>query len=194
MATRWARASAALPAAVVATLAALLALLATVWSPAPADAEPGDRTVVLVGVPGLRWDDAEHLGGFLDSVDDLAAGSLVVRSTTAVACPADGWLAISAGNRAAGGCDNPREPVDGAIPGWDGYLAAADDASFGAEPGLLGDVLAEAGVTTTAIGPRAAVALATSDGTVADSRSYLPSTLTQDVADAVERSDLVVVD
>ncbi|GAB2989869.1 hypothetical protein [Actinotalea caeni] len=194
MATRWARASAALPAAVVATLAALLALLATVWSPAPADAEPGDRTVVLVGVPGLRWDDAEHLGGFLDSVDDLAAGSLVVRSTTAVACPADGWLAISAGNRAAGGCDNPREPVDGAIPGWDGYLAAADDASFGAEPGLLGDVLAEAGVTTTAIGPGAAVALATSDGTVADYRSYLTSTLTQDVADAVERSDLVVVD
>ncbi|WP_156253874.1 hypothetical protein [Pseudactinotalea terrae] len=178
----------------------LLTALAVVIPAAPAAAEV-DRPVVLVGAPGLSWSDAEAMGGFLGGwSDELAAGSLVVRSTRAEACPVDGWLAISAGNRASGellegGCAPIGPPAEGsAVPDWELYLQRADDAAFGSEPGLLGDVLADAGIGTTAIGGGAAVALATSEGTIGDYRPFVPSSLTEDVGAALETSDLVAVD
>lgn len=176
---------------------ALLAVLALVLPAGQASADV-DRPVVLIGVPGLQWSDAAIMGealGPLLGTGDLATASLVVRSTDAVACPVDGWLAISAGNRASGpgeeGC-TPGEPPNGAVPGWDDYLALAADRSFAAEPGLLGDTLAQAGISTAAIGPGAAVALATSSGEIA---AYQPYDSTGDaVTSALAEADLVVVD
>ncbi|GAB2602790.1 hypothetical protein [Pseudactinotalea suaedae] len=185
---------------------ALLATLA-VAQPAPAGADSGAgpsgdaRPVVLVGVPGLQWSDAEQLSGFLGGwSSELAAGSLVVRSTGAQACPVDGWLAVSAGNRASGGhadeggCVIGSEPSGGQVPEWDQYLARADDAAFGSEPGLLGDTLAAAGVPATAIGAGAAVALASADGVVNGYQPYRSEDPEAQVQAALESNDLVVVD
>lgn len=179
-------------------LAALLATLATLLAPA-AQADDDDRPVVLIGVPGLQWSDADGLGTLVDPApDELAAGSLVVRSTETVACPVDGWLAISAGNRASGpreeGCTAPAAPSDGEVPGWEDYVTLAESRSFAAEPGLLGEVLQAAGVSTTAVGEGAAVALATSSGEVADYLPYSPSTAGDAIVTALETSDLVAVD
>lgn len=193
----------------VRAVAALIgALLTGVLLAAPAvadddasDGGPVERPVVLVGVPGLTWSDADDMGALLDPLleaDELAAGSLVVRSTGAVACPVDGWLAISAGNRASGDRDD-----GGCLPAaagadrddrWQGYLDRAGAASFTAEPGLLGDLLADAGVTTTAIGAGAEIALATSDGEVADTEPYLVGSAEGQVREALADSDVVVVD
>jgi len=186
---------------------ALLATVAAATQPTPARAdsvaEPGAdaRPVVLVGVPGLQWSDAEQLSGFLSSrSSEMAAGSLVVRSTAAEACPVDGWLAISAGNRASGGhdgeggCQMSSDPSGGGVPDWDQYLARAEDAAFGSEPGLLGEMLARAGVPAAAIGPGAAVALASADGVVSDYQPYLSDGAEAQVQAALESNDLVVVD
>src|SRR5699024_1959611 len=94
-----------------------------------------------------------------------------VRSST---CPADGWLAVSAGRRAAdvppaeggGVCRLLMDPADGVVPGWEDYLAAAADASYDATPGTFGELLDEADVSAAAVGPGAAVALADPAGEV----------------------------
>lgn len=196
-----------------ATALVAAALLATALVPlgaATAQADDGDRPVLLVGVAGLAWSDADGLAQALGD-DDLAAGSLVVRSTEAVACPSDGWLAISTGNRATGGrsdddaatCLGMDVDETGSAAGqfgpatverWDDYLADAAGRSFVAEPGLLGDVLAEHGVSTSAIGEGAAVALATSEGEVAEYTGFETDRVSDDVAEALTGSDLVAVD
>src|SRR5664280_2679010 len=106
--------------------------------PGLAAAAPADRTprgpVVVVGVPGLRWDQVSP-----DATPALAAlvargavGSLSIRAGSGITCAADGWLTLGAGNRATGpshpgaGCppDLPTGPVVAQAGG--GALAAAD--------------------------------------------------------------------
>ncbi len=173
---------------------AVVLALATLAGALPASAEV-DRPVVVIGVPGLQWSDADGLAPALDALGDVATGSLVVRSTGSVACPVDGWLAISAGNRASGTCTPMAEPGgDAWEEAWQGYRDRAAAASFAAEPGLLGDRIAEAGVSATAIGPGAAIAVATTDGAVPSYEAYVEGGAPEAVADALDGSDLVVVD
>lgn len=157
--------------------------------------------MLLVGVPGLRWSDVDELANLLDPLaDELAIGSLVVRSTGATACPIDGWLAISAGNRASaaredGDCAEITKPISAEWQSdWAGWQERADAASFVAEPGLLGDLLAAAGVTASAIGPGAGVALAAGDGSIDRYQPFLPESAEGQVREALGASDLVVVD
>lgn len=191
---------------VAVVLSVLIPLLAVVTAPpARAEAGVGERPVVLVGAPGLAWSDvteavAPTLYG-LSERDDAATGSLVVRSVRAASCPADGWLAISAGNRAGdtppgdlGGCRVLEEPGPDGVPGWSDMVARAQEASFTALPGLLGDRLAEAGVTSTAIGPGAALALSESSGEVPVYEELDPDALSTQVADGLAAGDVVVVD
>src|SRR5690606_13586967 len=56
--------------------------------------------------------------------------------------------------------------ADGAVPRWDVFTAERDAAAYGSQLGLLGDLLAEHGHRALAIGPGAAIALASSRGTV----------------------------
>src|SRR5674536_327120 len=83
-----------------------------------AAAAPADRTprgpVVVVGVPGLRWDQVSP-----DATPALAAlvargavGSLSIRAGSGITCAADGWLTLGAGNRATG----PSHPGAGCPP------------------------------------------------------------------------------
>lgn len=175
---------------------------------APAAAPVGARgPVVLIGTSGLRWDDVSPVStpALWGLAQEGAIGNAVVRSVRPSTCPADGWLAVSAGNRAADlpnlvvpSCRALEDPAaDGAIPGWEDYRDAADAASFDARLGTLGEALGSAEVAATAIGPGAALALAGPDGRLAfphRERPEDPAALTPLLADALERSELVVLD
>jgi len=201
---------------VLAGLVGLLALLTLPASPAAATSRTATTgtaaaagtgsPVVLVGVTGLRWDD---LGSLTTPTlwglsRQAAVGTTVVRSVRPSSCPADGWLAVSAGTRAAdlpardGTCRRLHDPVEGsAVPGWADYLQSAAAGSFSAHVGLLGDALAAGGATVTGIGPGAAIALADASGTTVGQHVRLPSdatALTRVVRDSLTSSDLVVVD
>src|SRR5450830_1268608 len=134
--------------AVLASLAGLLALLTLGASPAAATTTtPAAGTaasartgspVVLVGVTGLRWDDLGSLTtpALWGLSRQAAVGTAVVRSVGPSSCPADGWLAVSTGTRAAdlssadGTCRRLQEAVAGsAVPGWADYLRSAEEGS-----------------------------------------------------------------
>lgn len=187
--------------------AAATAPVADVGEARPPAAGPEPRApVVLVGVTGLRWDDVQTLS--TPALWDLSRvgslGLVAARSVSAVACPADGWLGVSAGARLAdadspdGTCRTLLTPGDdGVVPGWADYVAAAEQQPYAALPGTLGETLAAAGVPVTAIGPGAAVALAGPDGVVVGPALHRPGTgreLGAAVREALRSSALVVVD
>jgi len=107
-------------------------------------------------------------------------------------CPVDGWLTLSAGERAgdrdAGADSRPpcralREPAaDGAVPGWATYRRIAAGKDFDARLGLLGDELARGAGCVRPIGPGAALAAATSAGTVTGYAPYDARTLRAQLA------------
>lgn len=162
--------------------------------------------VVLVGITGVRWDDVQTLStpALWDLSRTAALGLVAARSVSTTSCPADGWLAVSAGARLAdlevpdGTCRTLRDPGEsGLVPGWADYQAAAVEQPYGAQPGLLGDALSAGGVTATAIGPGAALALADAEGRPAATtvrRPVLPRELGTAVRAALQDSSLVVVD
>ena len=187
-------------------LAVLLGVLLTVTTgAATASADDDARgTVVVLGTAGLRWADLDPVA--TPALTQLAAqgsvGSLVSRSVRTVSCPADGWLALSAGNRAGdtaeSGCRELTDPaVDGAVPRWDSYLAERDSDTYGSRLGLLGSALAAHGVDALGVGPGAAIALADPEGAVVGRFESLPADaqeLTGLVDAALGTVGLVVVD
>jgi hypothetical protein len=161
----------------VTVLVALGVLLAGAWGAAAAADDGGGGAVggaavpgpvVVLGTAGLRWDDVSARTPALAAL--LANGSiaaLVARSVPLSSCPVDGWLAASAGRRAdaaraADGDCRPPAPAD-----WRSYTGRAAAQGLGAAPGTLGDALTAAGRRSAAIGPGAAIALATGTGAVA---------------------------
>jgi hypothetical protein len=146
-------------------------------------AQRAPRPVVLVGVAGLRWSDvsAESTPTLWRLTEQGDTASMTVRTVRSFTCPVDGWLTVSAGRRAAvpGPEDEacapipaPRgesaQPGDSAaqVPGWDEIVAENAGGIYDAQPGLLGDELAAAGVCATAVGPGAATAVADGSGHV----------------------------
>lgn len=197
----------------VAVLAVVLAgLLLAPGAGASGTAVPGqvavaDRPVVVVGMAGVRWDDVSATGtpALHALLTEGSAGNLISRSVRSWACPADGWLAVSAGRRAAdlpmetwGTCRRLHSPgADGVVPGWSDYVRAAAEGSYDAVPGLLGAELASRGLRTLGIGPGAAIALAGMNGVpVGDWQTSraAPDALGDQVAAGLPGRDLVVVD
>ncbi|WP_242910871.1 hypothetical protein [Actinomadura terrae] len=147
--------------------------------------------VVIIGVPGLLWKDLRPrrtpvLWGL---TAQGAGGSLSVRTTKVNTCPTDGWLTLSAGQRARlqhGDCALPPAPVvsgqpsptgpppaGGAVaPGWPAIKSDNAGTSYHAQVGLLGDAVHSAGGCTTAIGPGAVFGLGDGSGHV---DRYVPS-------------------
>ncbi|GEA87659.1 hypothetical protein [Cellulomonas cellasea] len=171
-------------------------------SAVPTDAPP----VVLIGTTGLRWDDLGSLTtpALWTLSREGAVGTVAARSIRTSACPADGWLAVSAGNRAGdllvedGTCRRLREPMPGsAVPGWADYVESAELESYDARLGMLGDTLLEGGAQVVGIGPGAAIALAGSDGVPVGEHLASPvdpDDLERRAEDALETADLLVVD
>lgn len=159
----------------------LLAVAAIVSSALPrtafADTEQAvpDGHVVLIGVPGLRWSDVTRSGTptLWRLAGQGSAGSMSIRTVDAPTCPIDGWLTISAGNRAklpGTGCGLPPEPVradDGAyFADFAAVRRANAETQYSARVGLLGEAVRDAGGCTSAVGPGAALAAATADGRI----------------------------
>jgi hypothetical protein len=202
-----------------ATVAISAILLGTPAGPASA-AVAGP--VVLLGTGGLRWTDvSESTPALQQLLDQNSSGWLAVRSVRSTTCPADGWLAVSSGHRAAESTvqaadlakdGKPACGVQAAqlstaggpatVTGWSGYRDEAAAGTYEAEPGLLGASLA--GETVAAVGPGAAIALADASGRVAhawlgrvdDGSGTVPATGLADDVRAALRTDpeLLVVD
>ena len=155
------RRHATLAALVAAVVVLLLAAARVADGPDTQPLEPADRVVVL-GVPGLTWDDIDarttpHLA---DAVQRGQSGLLTARGASSFSCPLDGWTTLGAGNRARYSdigrqCAEQRaNPID---PGT--VASENDDLAFGSEVGLLGRSVK----CTTVFGD--ATRLAVSDGT-----------------------------
>lgn len=174
----------------------------------PAATGPGAAAhrVVLIGIAGLRWTDvsAAATPALWRLASEGSVGSLLVSWDSIVTCPADGWLTLNAGARAA-----VRPPASGACaaipsvtaqatvpPGAAAHSVPAVPAEVASMPsqvsynkqfhydprwGLLASAAAGAGQCATAVGPGAALALASPAGKVA---SFLPA------ASALTRRDL----
>ena len=135
------------------------------------------RHVVVVGISGLTWS-AAAAQGELGELWRLAAagsvGSLVDYAQEPLACPADGWLTLNSGARAQG--PRPCASLPAVTRTGEGADITAmpqivrDNQRFHESPdwGLLGTLASCA----TAVGPGAAIALASPAGVV---RSYVPS-------------------
>ncbi|HEX5496032.1 MAG TPA: hypothetical protein VFX70_15795, partial [Mycobacteriales bacterium] len=67
----------------------------------PAAETPGPA--ILIGTGGITWSDVSQKGtpSLWSFLTDGATAALSVRSVFTNTCPVDGWLSLSAGNRAA---------------------------------------------------------------------------------------------
>ncbi len=144
-------------------------------------------TVLLVSVPGLRWQDLSATG--TPRLDALmpARGLLSVRAIGPRTTAVEGLLTLGAGNRIEAP-DDAAALVDGrCIPGvLDPAARSADDESNGAEAGALGERLRSLGVVTTVHGsPRAIGALMGADGCV---DRFVPAALAPPLAPPVDPS------
>ena len=169
------------------------ALLAAQPSAARA-AQPPVAHVVIVGISGLRWTYATQAStpALWQLARGGSVGSLVDYAEQPLACPDDGWLTLNSGARAQG----PRPcatlpavvPIGAGarVPAMPRIVAYNQQFHEGPAWGLLGSLAG----CTTAVGPGAALALATPSGTVS---SYLasPSLIT---AAVLSRCPLTVID
>lgn len=163
-------------------------------------------SVLLIGTGGVRWEDLSAVAtpGMWQLAEQGALANLVVRSVRSSTCPADGWLAVSAGRRAAderaeehGVCRRLVEPAtNGEVPGWSAYRSAAADDSYDARLGTLAAELDDAGRSAVGIGPGAAIALADAEGTVGshEVRRNGTDALDHQLRTAMAAADLVVLD
>ena len=189
-------------------VAALLAAVGIgLLSPAGAAAAPTGPLpagqVVVVGIPGLRWDDVdpERTPNLWALADRGSIGALSVRAAHATTCPGDGWATLGAGNRAAGpartpdtGRCPPDVPASAVRAGADGTARYAGqhvlveenrELEFDARPGSLADALR----CTTTIGAAAAPAGARSSGQL---DQYLPA-LPADPRAELQRCSVTVI-
>jgi hypothetical protein len=156
--------------------------------------------VVLIGIAGLRWTDvsAAATPALWRLAHAGSVGSLLVSWDSTVTCPADGWLTLNAGARAAapraaaGSCGSlpavvartsaaaGGTPVAARVPRMTSLTAYNTQLRYNPHWGLLASA-AGPGQCATAVGPGAALALASPAGAVS---SYLPA------ASALTRPDL----
>jgi hypothetical protein len=170
--------------------AATTARTATAGTARAAQSPPMAHPVVLVGIPGLRWSDVSAAGtpALWRLASAGSVGNLVVHATSSLTCPADGWLTLNAGARAgaprphSGPCPalpavTPDRTPSGATPApadirqMPALIAYNRQFHYSPDWGLLARA-AGPGRCSTAIGPGAALALASPSGRVS---GYLPS-------------------
>jgi hypothetical protein len=173
-------------AAVLVALFALLSVVSAALSPAALAGTPEgtDRTaaaggarVVLIGMPGLIWSDITQTGtpALWRLTAQGSAAALSVRTTTVTTCSVEGWLTVSAGQRARlahGNCALPPAPATvpgdpgAAAPGWAAIREDNAKTSYEAAAGLLGDAVHRSKGCTMAVGPGGVFGAADRNGRV----------------------------
>ena len=178
-------------------LAGLLTILGAAATPASATPRPSAASegspVILIGTGGITWTDvsATNTPALWSFLRDGSSAALSVRSVNTNTCPIDGWLSLSAGQRAAApGPDgspersktDPCPPVpeveSGVVPGWNAYVRAAAAKKFDSRLGLLGEHLATEGTCVQAVGPGGGVGAALTSGAVPRYAALSPEALT----------------
>jgi hypothetical protein len=178
-------------------LAGLLTILGAAATPASATPRPSAASegspVIFIGTGGITWTDvsATNTPALWSFLRDGSSAALSVRSVNTNTCPIDGWLSLSAGQRAAApGADgsperskaDPCPPVpeveSGVVPGWNAYVRAASAKKFGSRLGLLGEHLATEGTCVQAVGPGGGVGAALTSGAVPRYAALSPEGLT----------------
>lgn len=190
-------------AGLLATVAAVLVPVTASSAASPASPPSGGyaavpaaaatNPVIFVGTGGLTWSDVDEKGtpALWSLLRDGSTAALSVRSVFTNTCPIDGWLSLSAGNRA--GADGPgrsgarrtTDPCDpvpvvdsGVVPGWNDYVRSADAKKFDSTLGTLGETLASNNQCIQAVGPGAGVGAAYSSGAVPRYAPYDATKLT----------------
>ena len=140
--------------------------------------------VVVIGFSGVMWRDVtpEVTPNLYEFLNGASGANIVLRTVGETTCPNEGWLTLSAGQRAVDSAKDCRVPVaprgtEGAegeytVAHWDAYREVNRTSSFRAHVGLLGDQLDD--VRAAAIGPGAAVALADSQGVLSGAYADVP--------------------
>ncbi|HEV7148845.1 MAG TPA: hypothetical protein VGN48_17785, partial [Pedococcus sp.] len=147
---------------------------------------------VFVGTGGLTWSDVSPAAtpALWSLLRDGASAGLSIQSVFINTCPVDGWLTLSAGNRAAApgpasdgsrAASDPCAPIPaadhGAVPGWGGYVKAAAATKFDSRLGTLGAQLAGHGACLQAVGPGAGLGAASPSGAVPRYAAFDPARL-----------------
>ncbi|HXS64773.1 MAG TPA: hypothetical protein VN767_18100 [Streptosporangiaceae bacterium] len=180
------------------TSLALLAFGATQSTADASQVQPkaGHQHVVVIGVGGLRWSDisATATPAIWRLSQAGSVGSLATTTVHTTTCPADAWLTLNSGSRAAVSPANSRclpvqvnvEPGSAGydralIPGWSKIVQANKSTGYQPRWGTLGAADAAPSLDpglnpalppcSIAIGPGAALALASRSGQVG---RYLP--------------------
>jgi hypothetical protein len=139
--------------------------------------DPAAGHVVIVGISGLTWDQLSPTATptLWRLAEAGSVGSLVDYAQQPLSCPADGWLTLNAAARAQGPrpCTAlPAVVADGrggaSVPAMEPIIVANRGFHESPDWGLLGSLAGCA----TAVGPGAALALASPSGAIP---SYLPS-------------------
>ena len=164
-------------------------------------ADPAAHPVVIIGIPGLRWTDISPAAtpALWRLAEHGSVGSLVVTAVQTYTCPADVWLTLNSGQRAmapraSGRCQAlpPVQPArasaaagHGIAPGTAAAVPALTgprgiehyntQLAYGPVWGLL--ATAAPGGCAAAVGPGAALALASRSGAVASYEPRLTSTI-----------------
>ncbi|MBG0827066.1 hypothetical protein HS041_04730 [Planomonospora sp. ID67723] len=148
-------------------------------APVPAG-DRGAARVVVVGVPGLLWSDLDEARtpNLWRLVEAGGSASLSTRAAPpkgrGLTCPMEGWLTVSAGQRAGTpgmACALPPAPqtsgAGASVPGWAGLQGYnRDEISYEPVLGQLGQLVVEAGGQVAAVGPGAALGAADRSGKV----------------------------
>ncbi|MGL5829827.1 MAG: hypothetical protein ACRC0L_09710, partial [Angustibacter sp.] len=127
------------------SLALTLICLSLAHAPT-ARAQPVDP-VLVIGMSGVTWANISptETPEIYKFIKTAAVGTMTVRTVRTAACPEAGWLALSAGRRAAAAAVDAPEPnrppcaalavaTDGAaatVSEWPKYLQAAADSNYG---------------------------------------------------------------
>nr|WP_238338285.1 hypothetical protein [Pedococcus badiiscoriae] len=153
----------------------------------------GSNPIILIGTGGLTWSDVspKDTPALWSFLRDGSTAALSVRSVFPNTCPVDGWLSLSAGNRAAAPgkaqdgsrantdpCPPIPEVSSGVVPGWNTYVKAARDLKFDSTLGTLGEQLASNRQCVQAVGPGAGVGAAYLSGAVPRYAAFDPQQLT----------------
>ncbi len=186
--------------AVTVALATVVAGLLLGWAPS---SSAGQRApiadpvgaVVVIGTGGIGWADVSRTAtpNLWMLLREGSSAALSVRSVSANTCPADGWLGLSSGGRAAAPragderdpadrpCSEPPQVVNDQVQGWSTFVAASEGQRFDTSLGLLGRTAAEADVCVRSVGPWAPLGGARADGTVDQSMPFDAGTLLEDL-------------
>ncbi len=178
----------------LATAVVGLVLGSAAWSADAAASEPAGA-VVVVGTGGISWSDVDEqtTPNLWLLLRDGSSAALSVRSVYSNTCPADGWLGLSAGGRAAADrpgdepdpadrpCTAPPAVVDGKVTEWPEYEEAAARERFDTQLGLLGDTAAAGDLCVKAVAPWGPVGGARSDGTIDQSAEWSSTQMLEDL-------------